>query len=353
MSNDSATNKKGTAADPPKKATSRDIARICGVSQTTVSYVMNNTPGASISEKTRRLVLQTAKELNYVPNNAARGMRMRAAYSIGVVVGRNAVSIGFNHILRGIKRTMDEAGYSITLLQDDTGLSTSSDVPEYLAYLRSGRIDGVIFCFYDLEPAQQQALDEAGAAYLIAGDNGILDGAQNFPIMLRDAITQIVQLCVEKKWRDIRFFSFQYGKALFSRKFDLFSEVLHELNPSAHLSRQIIQAQDRDTEKIQEELLEVIRTGGFELAVTPHQRLGMLVQRTIMYHRLQLPQEPKHICLDATHALQIIYPSVTSLKIPLTEIGEESGRQILRKIAGKPLEVISFRSILVPGASTE
>lgn len=57
------------------RVTSADVARASGVSRTTVSYVLNDTPGASISEETRRRVLETAADLGYTPSAAARTLR--------------------------------------------------------------------------------------------------------------------------------------------------------------------------------------------------------------------------------------------------------------------------------------
>ncbi|WP_232499236.1 LacI family DNA-binding transcriptional regulator [Agromyces humatus] len=55
--------------------TSADVARESGVSRTTVSYVLNDTEGTSISEATRRRVLETAARLGYAPSAAARALR--------------------------------------------------------------------------------------------------------------------------------------------------------------------------------------------------------------------------------------------------------------------------------------
>ena len=93
-----------------KNVTAKDIARACGLSQATVSYVMNNKEGKKISEATRRLVLQTARELNYIPNSTARSMRTNRSMSIGVVTGWNNLSMGFSLVLRGVKEYLDAAG---------------------------------------------------------------------------------------------------------------------------------------------------------------------------------------------------------------------------------------------------
>jgi DNA-binding LacI/PurR family transcriptional regulator len=55
--------------------TSADVARRAGVSQATVSYVLNSTPGQAITERTRVRVLKAANDLGYQPNSAARGLR--------------------------------------------------------------------------------------------------------------------------------------------------------------------------------------------------------------------------------------------------------------------------------------
>lgn len=52
-------------------ATLRDVARIAGVSHTTVAAVVNNVPGR-VSETTRRRVIKAIQDLNYVPNKTAR-----------------------------------------------------------------------------------------------------------------------------------------------------------------------------------------------------------------------------------------------------------------------------------------
>ena len=62
----------GNRVARPKRPTATDVARRAGVSQATVSYVMNNTPHQVIPEPTRQRVLAAAVELGYTPSAAAR-----------------------------------------------------------------------------------------------------------------------------------------------------------------------------------------------------------------------------------------------------------------------------------------
>ena len=76
------------------RATSADVARRAGVSRATVSYVLNDRPGHSISAATREKVRAAADELGYIPNHSARALRGKLPPVILVVTrevpfGRN------------------------------------------------------------------------------------------------------------------------------------------------------------------------------------------------------------------------------------------------------------------------
>lgn len=62
-----------------------DVARLAGVSPATVSFVVNQTPGQTISDETRQRVLQAVAELGYRPNRAAVGLRHGRSATIGFV----------------------------------------------------------------------------------------------------------------------------------------------------------------------------------------------------------------------------------------------------------------------------
>lgn len=356
-----ASDRTGKKAPPHFRVTSKDIARFCNVSQATVSYVLNNKPGIRISEETRSRILAAAKAMKYVPNQAARGMRQRSAHSIGVVVGRNMMNVGFNHILKGIKQTLDANGYSITLLKDpEFDAGSTNALPEYLEYIRAGRIDGIAFCFYNMTKKTTSLLHHEGIPYILVSDDGISTDNRSFGDMLRQSVSLCVDFCMEKCFKNICFFSFKNGSYLFSRKYDMFAEIAKEKQADFHIERKIIQikesrkknAADRSNDSLKKEILSHVKAGGFDLALTPHQRLGILVQSAIMENRLSIPQYPKHICLDVTHMMQMIYPSVTSFDIPLTEIGEKGGEQLLRIIRGESPLSYHFDFSLKHGVST-
>ena len=77
----------GTAEAQGKRTDLQQLAAHLGLSKTTVSFVLNDTPQAGqLSAETRRRVLEAAKALNYRPSYYARNLRKGSSESVGVIV---------------------------------------------------------------------------------------------------------------------------------------------------------------------------------------------------------------------------------------------------------------------------
>lgn len=118
-----------------KKATLKDIAKMTEVSVATVSYVLNNAPGQTIPEETKCRVLEAAKQLNYIPNLAARSLVMQKTGLIGILINR-ADNEGFWRQLRYaqfinlLERQLTEKGFHVvlsSLAASDPNLSIISE----------------------------------------------------------------------------------------------------------------------------------------------------------------------------------------------------------------------------------
>jgi DNA-binding LacI/PurR family transcriptional regulator len=93
----------------------RDIARATGLSQSTVSRVLNRTPTVvPIAEATRERVLATAKELGYRPNPLARGLRGASTMLLGVIV-RDITDPFFAGAIEAVTVEASGRGYNVVL----------------------------------------------------------------------------------------------------------------------------------------------------------------------------------------------------------------------------------------------
>lgn len=97
--------------------TSADVARAAGVSRSTVSYVLNATPGARVAEETRKRVLATADELGYVPNMAAADLRRGTSRIILIVIERQRAAHVITEFMSSIADALREHGFTMLTLQ--------------------------------------------------------------------------------------------------------------------------------------------------------------------------------------------------------------------------------------------
>jgi LacI family transcriptional regulator len=94
-----------------KRATLHDVADAAGVSYQTVSRVINNSP--SVSSETRKRVLHIIRELDYIPNRAARMLSTRRSHTIQVMTLN--VWISGSEMLYGMINAAEGRSYQVTV----------------------------------------------------------------------------------------------------------------------------------------------------------------------------------------------------------------------------------------------
>ncbi|HTF66752.1 MAG TPA: LacI family DNA-binding transcriptional regulator [Edaphobacter sp.] len=100
-----------TVMSAAKPANLRELSAHLRLSQTTVSFVLNNAPAASaIPEHTRNRVLEAARELQYRPNYFARSLRRRQSMSVGVLTPDLSEGY-FTSVVAGVQDRLIEEHY--------------------------------------------------------------------------------------------------------------------------------------------------------------------------------------------------------------------------------------------------
>ena len=104
-----------------RSVTAHDVAKVAGVSQSAVSR--HFTPGASISEKTRKKIIEAAEQLGYRPNLIARSLITKKSTLIGIVLPLNTNPY-YQSILEELSKELSSQGYRILLFTNETGHNT-------------------------------------------------------------------------------------------------------------------------------------------------------------------------------------------------------------------------------------
>lgn len=117
--------------------TIKDIARLAGVSPTTVSRVINQDP--KVKPETRERVKQTMARLSYVPNTNARNLKLSQTRLIGVLV-KGIDNPFFLDILKIIEQKIQQAGYGMILEHAD---SEADELARALSLIKERRLQGI------------------------------------------------------------------------------------------------------------------------------------------------------------------------------------------------------------------
>lgn len=103
------------AAGPVRdhRATGSDVAKLAGVSRATVSYVLNNAPNRTISERTRQLVLDAAAQLGHFPHASARALRSGRSDIVLTLVPGFTVGLLYGVLLDRLDDVLTSRGYGL------------------------------------------------------------------------------------------------------------------------------------------------------------------------------------------------------------------------------------------------
>lgn len=117
--------------------TARDVAKLAGVSQSSVSRVYFE--GATVSEKTRKKVLAAAKEIGYRPNEFARSLITNRTKIIGLVM-KGIQNPFYPQVLKEFTTSFKNLGYSILFVYTNNDEIQNDDIEILLNYNVAGVI---------------------------------------------------------------------------------------------------------------------------------------------------------------------------------------------------------------------
>lgn len=126
------------------RPTQKDIAVAAGVSQATVSIVLNKVETPSVPMATRERILKLAGELGYRPSHPARTLRSARTMTLACVVP-DITNPFYPGLVRGLQTTAAPAGYAVLIYDTD---GTPDGEKRALDWLQQGRADGAVGVFY-------------------------------------------------------------------------------------------------------------------------------------------------------------------------------------------------------------
>lgn len=314
------------------RVSSRDVAREAGVSQATVSYVLNNVPGIKIKPETRQAVLDTVKRLNYHPSHMARGMKLRRSMAVGVITDRSVTNYNFMKTLEGIKDELTRHNYAITLLFSQADDRTEQEI---LEYYNSHRLDGILFVFAFVADETIDALNAAGIPYCIIDAHSTGREAHEIGTDHLEYIPEILGAFQRKGAAHAAYFGplWRHKKDRRIEAFERAAETVGIQNLGCHLC-------PFEDPMIKETILQILTAKDRPDAIlSGNPRYGFFVLKTAAQLGIAVPVGLKTAALGTSIFHDLSHPSVTAVELPLYAMGQSGAAVLAALMQGETREM--------------
>ncbi|MFW6034699.1 MAG: LacI family DNA-binding transcriptional regulator [Halothermotrichaceae bacterium] len=118
--------------------TLKDIAKMVGVAESTVSRAINNKPG--VGKKTKAKIMEIVKEYNYKPNQLAQGLAKNETHMLAIILS-DLTTPGYTEIIKSIEAKVNKSGYQLIICNTDNNPQKEK---AYLQLLENNRVDGAV-----------------------------------------------------------------------------------------------------------------------------------------------------------------------------------------------------------------
>ena len=186
------------------KPTIRDVAKMAGVSISTVSRVMNSPQ--SVVEAKRSRVLEAIEKLQYQPNAFARGLIYRKSFTLGLLIP-DIENMYFAGIIRGMQDACVKLGYSLMIC------NTDRDKDRLLSYIdafREKQVDGIVFASDILYPEYYEKLTACRIPFVLLSSHSDEFEVPSVEVDDEEAAYEAVKFLIELGHREIGMIGFNH-----------------------------------------------------------------------------------------------------------------------------------------------
>lgn len=307
--------------------TVNEIARICGVSRTTVLRALNNQ--SRVSDKTRRQVLEVARELGYRPNLLARSLNTGRTMTLGIVA-INMDSLIFVQTLSAINTEAQRKGYSLNIALH--GQSSEAEM-QRIRDFTDRRMEGILLSPISKGPEFERFVLSLGIPVVCIG-NHVSEKISTVMIDEELATREAVRLIASKGYRRIVFvcppLAYESQQNICShirRKRGLEAETA--LHPG--LSCQIIASDD-----YVQQLSPVLGTlGDVRTAILCSGDIYALnIMRYFKAHKIKTPRDVGIMGFDNISILEYIVPRLTTVSTNVENVAVVAVNELISQIEG-------------------
>ena len=325
------------------KATLKQIAKELGVSVSTVSKALNDSP--EISEQTKVKIKEYAKLKNYKPNVIGLNLKNRKTKTIGVIIP-NILNSFFAKVFSGIEKVADKKGYNVITCISNESLEKEIHTLEMLS---NGTIDGFI-----LSVSQEaQKLQEYNHFSEIINDgtpivmfDRIADEVECDKVVVDDFDSALnsTQHLINLGCKNIALISSVDNLSVGKLRADGYLKALKDNN--IPLNEKIILR--TDSEEDMKAKIDAIFDNKIDAIFALDENDSVAALRVSLKKGFRVPEDISIIGFaDGILASRRLSPSLTTISQHGIEIGEVAAKQLIKRLEEKEDETSDYETIVI------
>ncbi|MFC4597637.1 LacI family DNA-binding transcriptional regulator [Cohnella hongkongensis] len=316
-------------------ANRKEVAKLAGVSEATVSRVLNGV--GPIKESTRQRVLQAAKQLNYELNAVASSFARGRSGNLGVVLPHVPKvhlfsTYYFSELLGGIGDAVHSAGYGLLLLFRDPSV-----VYDYVSLYRTQRVDACVILGSSAIDAEREAVHRLADERLpfcvmdqkfdhpqlniVAADHeqGSYEAVKH---LLDQGCGTIGFLNGAPQYSNSRDRMAGYARALGEAGIAVDDTLVYEGNYSRTSGKRAAGQVYRDLDRL-------------DAIFVSNDRMAIGLMQGLREFGCRLPDDLKIVAYDDSDAASFTEPPLTTVRVPFYEMGRLAASRLLEQLADR------------------
>lgn len=308
--------------------TQKHVAQEAGVSQATVSIVLQGREAASIPQETVDRVLAAAERLGYRPNRFAQALRTSRTQTIACLVP-DITNPFYPALVRGVQREAENRDYDVLVINTD---GTEERERYYVEWATHRRVDGVVGAFFHLRVDDFRPLVEQGIALVRIESSRKTGGELPIDDIFVDnqkAAGEIGEYLVSKGHRRVGIVAGKGGPQRVRVEGCRLALQRHGIEPEIALDASF--TEDGGLRA----MTALLEAGGPPTAVfAANDLMAIGAMRALRANDLAIPDDVAVIGFDDISASSLVTPALTTVAQFQMEMGAYAAQVLMDRLAG-------------------
>lgn len=315
------------------RPTSTDVARLAGVSRTTVSFVLNGRDDMAISPATRDRVLEASSALGYQPNASASQLARGASLTIGLVLRQEPSQVASDALLpqtvQGLGDAARGAGYQVLV-------ESLPPVPGgYRQLLHSRRVDGLIVSGPLADDVELRRVHDDGFPIVLQGHVPTLNAPSADVDNVAGARAAVSHLIERGHTRIAMITNAPLTYTSASERLDGYRLALQEAGIG--FDPRLVAEGAFVAQSGFAAMTTLLAGHSFTAVFVASDVLALGAMGAVRAHGLRIPSDISIVGFDDIPLAAYFDPPLTTVSVPAYALGKTAGNLLLAQIRGEPV----------------